>query len=106
MPVRTVESVLLALRIEMSTRRLEVGSLALGHLVKVDGMLPWRQVVQVKLQTHTRALIPDHNFAHGFALGIFHFHLCFGCAPRRSEGHGKEQSDGDNGKAIHRLSLL
>ena len=44
-----VESVLLALGIEMPSGGLEVGAIALGRLMKVDGVLAGREIVKMKL---------------------------------------------------------
>ena len=54
-----IEPVLLVLGIEVPARRFEVGAFALGNLMKVDGVLSGREVVQVELERNARALIPD-----------------------------------------------
>ena len=55
--VGIVETVLLALRIEMSAGRFEVRPLALRDLVEMDGMLSGREVVQMEFES--RRPIPD-----------------------------------------------
>ena len=50
--VRILKPVLLAIRIEMWTRRLKIRSLALGILVKVQRVLPWRQILEVQTDLH------------------------------------------------------
>src|SRR5262249_47717954 len=48
---RILQAVLLACGIEVRSRRLEVGPLALRHLMNVDGMLAGRQIPHIKLDT-------------------------------------------------------
>ena len=48
-----LQAVLLAIGIEMRAGRLEVGGIALGVLVEVDGVLAGREIVQVKLKGNT-----------------------------------------------------
>ena len=79
--VRTIETVLLAFGIEMPAGRFEVGALALRDLMKVDGMFPWGEIVEVKFEADTGSLIPDDDIADGFALSVFEFDFGFGCAP-------------------------
>lgn len=76
--IGTVEAVLLAPGIEMSAGGFEVRGIALGILVKVDGVLAGRQVVKVKLEADSGFFIPQHDCANGFALRIFEFDFCFG----------------------------
>ncbi len=47
---RIVESVLLAIRIEMRAGGFEVWRIALGTLMEVDGVLAGRQIVEMKLE--------------------------------------------------------
>jgi hypothetical protein len=47
---RVLESVFLAVGIEVRAGRLEIGSVALGVLMKVDGVLAEGKIVQLKLK--------------------------------------------------------
>ena len=39
----------------------EVGGIALGVLMKVDGVLAGRKIVKVKLETDSGSLLPEHD---------------------------------------------
>ena len=94
--VGTIEPVLLAVGIEMSTGRFEVGALALGDLMEMDGMFSGREIVEFELERDARPLIPDDDFADGFALSIFEFNFGLGRAGVGRATSAREQSEGDD----------
>jgi hypothetical protein len=49
-PSRIVKAVLLALRIEMCTRRFEIWGIASRNLMKVDGVFAGWQIMQIELK--------------------------------------------------------
>jgi hypothetical protein len=49
-PLRIVESVLLGLRVEVRARGFEIGRIALGVLMEVDGVLAGRQAIQMQFE--------------------------------------------------------
>ncbi len=73
-----LQAVLLALGIEMRPRGLEVGSVALGVLMKMDGVLAGRKIVKVKLEAYARPVLRQEYGAHGFALSVLEFDFGFG----------------------------
>ena len=89
-----LQAVLFAVWIEVRTGGLEVGTIALGVLMKVDAVCAGRQIVQLYIEYHSRALRAAFTFrqcnrAHALALGIFHFNHSFGCAGERAENDGR-----------------
>jgi hypothetical protein len=98
---RIFESVMLALRIEMSAGGLEVRAIALGSLMKVDSVLAGRQVVKMKLQGDSLSLLPYEDVSDGLALGVFEFDFGFGGA---REGGGEQnggEGDHEKSKVVH-----
>ena len=76
MSFRTQQAVLLSVRIEVRTRRFEIWRIALRLPVKVQRMLPWRQVVEIEFHEHTRlgffaSATPQHRRSDALALGVF-----------------------------------
>lgn len=53
MPIRILQPVLLAIRIKVRPCRFEVRSLALGHRMKMDCVLPRSHVVKRELHVYT-----------------------------------------------------
>src|SRR5580700_665643 len=110
-PVWTIEPVLLALRIEMSARRLKIRPLALRNLVEVNAVLPRGQIVQMQFDAHPWPLLPERSRAHTLSLCILEFdlQLSFGLsrAPAWQRNQHQEQSDGqsenDIDKAFHKF---
>src|ERR1700733_2506709 len=98
----TIETVLLPVGIEMSTRRFEIRPFALGYLMEVDGMFSGCKIVKVELEPHSRALIPDQNVADGFTLSIFEFDLGLGCASGWQKHQRDEQTDCEKSEPSHR----
>ena len=101
--VGIIETVLLAIGIEMSAGRFEVGALALGDLMEVDGMLSWGEIVEMKFESDSRSLIPEDNVADDFTLSIFEFHVSLGRAAGWEGNQREGQSEGETGKAFHRF---
>jgi|SRR5208337_62567 len=86
-----VETVLLAVGIEMRAGGFEVWRIALGILMEVDGVLAGRQIVKMKLEGNTGSLLRESDRADGFALGVCEFDLLgFGRAAGKCEN---EQSN-------------
>ncbi len=104
--VGTIEPVLLALGIEVSARRFEVGPLAFRNRMEVDGMLSGSQIVEFEFEGDARSLIPDKDISNGFSLSIFEFDFGLGRAPGRQGNQREEQSEGERGKVFHRFDLL
>jgi hypothetical protein len=93
-----IEAVLLSVRIKMRAGRFEIGSIALGVLMKVDGVLARRKIVKLKLEADARAFLPEGDRAYGFALSVLDFDFSFGGAGKR--GDGEQGCDGDEGKRL------
>src|ERR1700678_3214500 len=89
MAVGALESVLLAFGIKMSSRRLEVRTIALGVLMKVDAMLARRQIVKANIYPNGVPLLLPYQdgHAHALALGVFQFDYGLG----RAHGGAKNQ---------------
>src|SRR5258708_5282287 len=85
----------------MSTGRFEIGRLALGDLVEMDGMLSRRQIVKFELECDARALIPDDDVPDSLALSVFEFDFGFGSAPGRNGEHYREHSEGETAELLH-----
>src|SRR5580698_5190910 len=71
MALWVVEAMLLAGRVEVASRRLEVGRIALRLLVEVHGMNAGRQILQLQFHLHASSLGKDRRRAHIRALGVF-----------------------------------
>jgi hypothetical protein len=52
----------------------EVGAIALGILMEVDGVFAGREAVEMKLKGHARSLLGENDRAYGFALRVFEFY--------------------------------
>src|ERR1700722_3241766 len=88
--VAIIETVLLAIGIEVSTGGFEVGAFALRDLMKVDGVFSGREIVEFELERDARSLIPQDDITDVFALSIFEFDFGFGYAPGW-EGNQREE---------------
>ena len=96
-----LQPMLLGFGIEVRARGLEVRSIALWVLMKVDAVLAGREVVELKLEAYAGALLPETGGANAFTLGVLqfndanHFALC--CAGK----HGQHQNcgEGDEGES-------
>ena len=80
-----LQAVLLSIGIEVRARGLEVRTIALGVLMKVNAVFARRQVVQIEVKRYPRAFFAGSALrycdrAHAFALGIFHLDHSFGRA--------------------------
>jgi hypothetical protein len=89
-----LQAVLFAVWIEVRSGRLEIGTIALGVLMKVDAVRARGQIVQLYIEYHPRAFratltFRQCNCAHALALGIFHFNHSFCCAGERAENDGE-----------------
>ncbi len=81
-----VEAMLFAVGIEMGAGGFEIGRIAFGVLVEVDGVLAGRKIVQVKLEADAWSLLRHGDGADGLALSVLEFDLGFGGAGERGEG--------------------
>ena len=88
--IRIIKAVLLARGIEMPASRLEVGTIALGDRVKMDGMFAGRQIMQNQSQGYARTFRHHNHLTHGFPLSVFHFNHSFRC---RWQHQGREHGD-------------
>src|ERR1700686_1361271 len=99
--LRTLETVLFVLWIEVSTGRFEVGAFAFGNLMEVDGMYSWREIVELEFECDAGSLIPEDDVADRFALSIFEFDFGLGRAAGWKSEQREEQSEGKTGKTFH-----
>ena len=81
-----VESMLFAFGIEMAAGRLEVGRIALGGLMKVDGVLAGWEIVKLKLKRGACSLLPQDDGADILTLRVLKFDFGFGGAGQRGDG--------------------
>ena len=72
-----VESVLLAVGIEMRARGLEVWTIAFGILMKVDRVFAGREIMKVQLDDYTRSVWRQDDRAYGLAISVLHLDLGF-----------------------------
>jgi hypothetical protein len=96
-----LETVLLALGIEVPAGRLEVGAFAFGNLMEVNGMDSGREIVEFDLEGNARSLIPQDHITDRFALSIFEFDFGLGRAVGWKSEQREEQSEGETGKTFH-----
>jgi hypothetical protein len=87
-----IESVLLAFWIEMRSGRFEVGSVALGVLVEVDGVLAGRQIVKHQLEADARGVRHNDDRSDVFALSVLKVDFGFGCAGKSAKHQSDERS--------------
>ncbi len=92
-----LEPVLLGFGIEMRASRFKIGAIALGSLMKVNGVFSGRQIVKVKLQAGAGSLLPQRDRTDILALSVLKFDFGFGCAGQR--GNGQNNGEGDEGEA-------
>src|SRR5208282_2071839 len=67
---RIVQSMLLAIGIEVPSRRLEIRGVALRILMKVDGMFAGRKIFEIDFHSDSRGGFPQNRGAHHLALSI------------------------------------
>src|SRR5713226_967068 len=65
-----LQSMLLAIGIEMGSRGLEVRGIALGVLMKMDGMYAGGQILEFEFHSESRGGLPQNRGTHSLALGI------------------------------------
>jgi len=80
------QSVLFAIGIEVRAGRLEIGGIALWVLMKMDGVLAERKIVQLQLEGNTRAFWRQSDGADVFPLGILEVDFGLGGAGKDCEG--------------------
>src|SRR5580700_882457 len=97
MAIGAVQSVLLAVGVEVRTRGFEIGSIALGVLVDVDTVVAGREVVKLELEGDTRSFRHHDDRAYGFALRVLEFDHGFGGAGKGSDG--QDDGEGDEGES-------
>ena len=93
----TLQSVLLALGVEVWTCGFEIGSIALGVLVDVDTVIAGREVVEVELEADARSFRRHDDRAYGFTLRVLEFDYGFGGAGKG--GDGQDYGEGDEGES-------
>jgi hypothetical protein len=96
-----LQPVLLTVGIEVWACGLEIGSIALGILMKVDGMLAGWKVVQVELKRHARSLLRQRDSADVLALSVFDFDFGFGQAGKSRYKQDKVKSDEGQTEVLH-----
>ena len=72
MTLRILQSVLFVVRIEVRAGRFEIWRVALWILVDVNGVLSWRQIVQVEFDHHAIAVVHEGG-TDALALSVFQF---------------------------------
>src|ERR1700730_3383447 len=65
-----LQSMLLAIGIEMGSRGLEVRSIALRVLMKVDGMYAGWKILEIEFHSDSRGGFPQNRSTHSLAVGI------------------------------------
>src|SRR3982074_2653254 len=104
-----LQSMLLAIGIEMRSRGLEVRGIALRVLMKVDGMYARRQILEIDLHSDSGAGLPQNRGTHGLALSILKVNHGLGrtggceCDHKQCE---REQVSGFHGGIIAKSGLL
>jgi hypothetical protein len=93
-----VEAVFLAVGIEMRAGGFEIRSIAIGILVKVDGVLAWREIVDMNLEVDAWPLLRHDDRAYVLALGVFE--LDFGFRGGGKSGY-REKSDEEQDWSFH-----
>jgi hypothetical protein len=96
-----LQAVLLGFGIEMRASRFEVGNIALGVLMKVDGVLARRKIMKAQLESDTRPLRPKADRANGFALGVLEFDFGLGGAGESGDGQNRGKGDERKSKVFH-----
>ena len=96
-----LESVLFVFRIEMRTCGFEVGRIAFGILMEVDGVFAGRQIVEIQLEFDAGSLLRQHDTSDRLALGIFHFNLGFGCTGQSEKDHSNSRRERGEGCEFH-----
>jgi hypothetical protein len=96
--------------IEMATGRLEVGRVALGIFVDVDGVLSWRKILDVESDFYSRGSGGEKRGADIFALGIdeirsHRLNDGMGLSLLRRNGKGGEEKQGCTSESLHGFSL-
>jgi hypothetical protein len=86
MAFRILESMLFAVGIEVRAGRLEIRSIAFRVLMKVDGVLAERKIVQLQLEGDAGAFCRQSDGADVFSLGILEVDFGFGGAGKRGYG--------------------
>src|SRR5579863_10738700 len=106
MTIRTLQSMLFPIRIEVRPRRLEVRSIAFCILVNVDGMLARRQVLHVELDIHSRSSGLNHGGTRAFARAVLELHLNSLPRTRQRQGGDYEwQNKYSKGSSVHADSV-
>jgi hypothetical protein len=93
-----VEAVFFAVGIEMRAGGFEIRSIALGILVKVDGVLAWREIVDMNLEVDAWPLLRHDDRAYVLALCVFE--LDFGFGGGGKSGY-REKSDEEEDWSFH-----
>jgi hypothetical protein len=80
-----LQAVFLPFRIEVGAGRLEIGAVALGILMKVDGMLAERKIVKVELEHDALSVLRHDDRARGLTAGVFDCDFDLGCGGKRGD---------------------
>jgi len=101
MPIGILKTMLLAFRIEMRASRFEIRGIALGILMKVNGVLAGRKVVKMQFKADARSLCRQDNGANGFALGVLEFDFGFGRAGKSCHYQNDGESNERQSERFH-----
>lgn len=86
-----LQAVFLAVRVKVRAGGLEVGTIALGVLVKMDAVYARRQIMQLYVEYHAfGSTLRQGNGSDAFAVGVFHLNHSSGCAVERAENGGEQ----------------
>ena len=96
------QAVLLAIGIEMRPRRFEVRSFALGVLMKVNGVVAGRQILQIDIHFHpTRLLFRQSDSAYALALSVIEVNHSLGQARGGESSQSQRESKSKREGVFH-----
>src|ERR1035441_5001444 len=99
---RIFQAVLLAIGIEMRSRRFEVRSFALGVLMKVNGVVAGRQILQIDIHFHpTRLLFRQSDSAYALALSVIEVNHSLGQARGGESSQSQRESKSKREGVFH-----
>src|SRR5262249_3721593 len=92
-PLRVVEAMFLAVRIEMRAGGLEVWAFALGGLMNVNAVVAWRQIMHIELGGNADRGLLQRGAADILALAILQLDHLRGRLAALGPGSGKQEQD-------------
>src|SRR5450755_1104461 len=92
-----LQAMLLSIGIKMRPRRLEIWGIALGILMKVDGVFAGNEILKIHFHPDSRTRFPKNGATYYLSLGIFQLHKHLGGTggcERHQEHCEREQASG------------